>query len=39
VQSRWIPTLVSYAVGALLGAVFLDILPHVFEATKNTARV
>ena len=35
VQARWIPTLVSYAVGALLGAVFLDLLPHIFEETKN----
>ena len=39
VQARWIPTLVSYAVGALLGAVFLDILPHVFEDTKNPGRI
>ena len=39
VQARWIPTLVSYAVGALLGAVFLDIIPHMFEATRNPARV
>jgi zinc and cadmium transporter len=39
VRARWIPTLVSFAVGALLGAVFLDILPHVFEETKNPARV
>ncbi|HUP96827.1 MAG TPA: ZIP family metal transporter [Usitatibacter sp.] len=39
VQARWIPTLVSYAVGALLGAVFLDLLPHVFEDTRNPARV
>ena len=39
VQARWIPLLVSYAVGALLGAVFLDILPHIFEDTKNPARV
>ena len=39
VQARWIPMLVSYAVGALLGAVFLDILPHLFEATKNHARI
>ena len=39
VQARWIPTLVSYAVGALLGAVFLDLLPHVFEETKNPGRV
>jgi zinc and cadmium transporter len=39
VKSRWVPTLVSYAVGALLGAVFLDLLPHVFTDTKNPARV
>ena len=39
VQARWIPLLVSYAVGALLGAVFLDILPHIFEDTNNPARV
>jgi zinc and cadmium transporter len=39
VRARWIPTLVSFAVGALLGAVFLDILPHVFEVTKNPARI
>jgi zinc and cadmium transporter len=39
VRARWIPTLVSFAVGALLGAVFLDILPHVFEETKSPARV
>ena len=31
VEARWVSTLVSYAVGALLGAVFLDILPHLFE--------
>ena len=39
VRSRWVPTLVSYAVGALLGAVFLDLLPHIFEDTRNPARV
>jgi zinc and cadmium transporter len=38
VESRWVPTLVSYAVGALLGAVFLDLLPHIFEASKNHGR-
>lgn len=38
VQARWIPTLVSFAVGALLGAAFLDLLPHLFEETKNPAR-
>jgi len=29
-RASWIPILVSYAVGALLGAVFLEILPHAF---------
>jgi zinc and cadmium transporter len=38
VQARWIPTLVSFAVGALLGAAFLDLLPHLFEASKNAGR-
>ena len=27
----WVPILVSYAIGALLGAAFLEILPHAFE--------
>jgi zinc and cadmium transporter len=39
VHARWIPTVVSYAVGALLGAVFLDILPHLFEETRDPARI
>jgi len=39
VRASWIPTLVSFAVGALLGAVFLDILPEVFERTKNPSRI
>ncbi len=30
-SARWISRVVSYAVGALLGAVFLDLLPHLFE--------
>jgi len=30
-----VPMLVSYAIGALLGAAFLEILPHAFELTKN----
>jgi zinc and cadmium transporter len=38
VQSRWVPTLVSYAVGALLGAVFLDIIPHLFENNANPGK-
>jgi zinc and cadmium transporter len=30
-HSRWISRLVSFAVGALLGAVFLELLPHALE--------
>ena len=30
-RANWIPMLISYAIGALLGAVFLEILPHAFE--------
>ena len=37
-KARWINTLVSFAVGALLGVVFLDMLPHLFEDTKNAGR-
>ena len=35
VQPRLIPLFVSYAVGALLGVVFLDLLPHIFEQSKQ----
>jgi zinc and cadmium transporter len=38
VKASWISTLVSYAVGALLGAAFLDILPHLFEHNPNPGR-
>ncbi|HET9578440.1 MAG TPA: ZIP family metal transporter [Usitatibacter sp.] len=38
VKAHWIPTFVSFAVGALLGAVFLDILPHIFEEAKQPGR-
>lgn len=31
VRAAWIPTLVSFAIGALLGAAFLDVIPHAFE--------
>jgi zinc and cadmium transporter len=30
-DARWIPGFVSFAVGALLGAVFLELLPHALE--------
>jgi len=34
-RAAWVPILVSYAIGALLGAVFLEILPHAFQLTRN----
>lgn len=33
-----VPLLVSYAIGALLGATFLEILPHAFELTNDIER-
>jgi zinc and cadmium transporter len=30
-RAEWVPVMVSYAIGALLGAVFLEILPHAVE--------
>ena len=30
-----VPVLVSYAIGALLGAAFMEILPHAFETAPN----
>jgi len=34
-RASWVPRLVSYAIGALLGAVFLEILPHAFEEAAD----
>ncbi len=34
-----VPMLISYAVGALLGAAFLEILPHAFEIASNPLQV
>ena len=31
-RASWVPTLVSFAIGALLGAAFLEVIPHAFEA-------
>ena len=31
VRPSWIPALVSFAIGALLGAAFLEVIPHAFE--------
>ena len=30
-RAAWVPMLVSYAIGALLGAAFLEVIPHAFE--------
>ncbi|MDD2929175.1 MAG: ZIP family metal transporter [Sideroxydans sp.] len=38
-RTHWIGLLVSYAIGALLGAVFLDILPEAIDLAGNTAAV
>lgn len=38
-RAHWIGALVSYAIGALLGAVFLDILPEAIELSPNVAAV
>jgi len=38
VRAGWVSTLVSYAVGALLGAAFLDIIPHLFENNPEPGR-
>ncbi len=34
-SANQVPMLISYAIGALLGAVFLEILPHAFEQTGS----
>lgn len=31
-RGGWVPHLISYAIGALLGAAFLEVLPHAIEA-------
>lgn len=30
-RASWIPSLVSFAIGTLLGAAFLEVIPHAFE--------
>ena len=37
IRTTWIPMLVSYAIGALLGAAFLEIIPHAFEKAPRQA--
>ena len=37
-RAGWVPMLVSYAIGALLGASFLEVLPHAIEAGGNVTQ-
>ena len=39
VKTTWVPMLVSYAIGAMLGAVFIEILPHAFETAANVQSI
>lgn len=34
-RAAWVPVMVSYAIGALLGAAFLEVLPHALELTGS----
>jgi len=38
-RTAWIPMLVSYAIGAMLGAVFLEILPHAFKEAASVESI
>src|SRR3954468_7881321 len=38
-RASWIPALISFAIGALLGAVFLDILPNAFAKAEHLPSV
>ena len=38
-RTAWIPMLVSYAIGAMLGAVFLEILPHAFTLAASVESI
>jgi len=38
-RASWIDKFVAFAVGALLGAVFLEVLPHALEAGKPTEEI
>ena len=38
-RAAWVPVLISYAVGALLGAVFLDILPEAFGMADSLEQI
>ncbi|MDR2365474.1 MAG: ZIP family metal transporter [Zoogloeaceae bacterium] len=39
IGAKRLPLLVSYAIGALLGAAFLEVIPHAFGGARDPARV
>jgi zinc and cadmium transporter len=38
-RASWVSMLVSYAIGALLGAAFLEVIPHAFKESPREAAV
>ncbi|MBL78902.1 MAG: ZIP zinc transporter [Nitrosomonadaceae bacterium] len=38
-RTSWVQMLISYAIGALLGAAFLNALPEALELSNNPARI
>ena len=38
-RASWVSMLVSYAIGALLGAAFLEVIPHAFKEDPRQAAV
>jgi zinc and cadmium transporter len=38
-RASWVPMLISYAIGALLGAVFLNILPEALELASSPGQL
>ena len=37
-RGGWVPHLISYAIGALLGVAFLEVLPHAIEAQGDAGK-
>lgn len=38
-RGTWVPMLISYAIGALLGASFLEVLPHAIVASGDATAI
>jgi zinc and cadmium transporter len=38
-RGAWVPMLISYAIGALLGASFLEVLPHAIVASGDATLI